>query len=111
MPHGECYTKKLANDKAKKNLPLTNFRFIKTHTYTKAFLEMLEKEGIKFASYEDAVRAVLRCASDTSINGRSIGILPREYCASGYVDLAQDDYALSTNLAKWQDITLRLGMN
>lgn len=72
---------------------------------------MLEKEGIKFASYEDAVRAVLRCASDTSINGRSIGILPREYCASGYVDLAQDDYALSTNLAKWQDITLRLGMN
>ncbi|KAI5301952.1 hypothetical protein KEM56_001190 [Ascosphaera pollenicola] len=83
--------------------------FIKTHTYTKAFLEMLEREGIKFASYEDAVRAVLRCASDTTINGRSIGVLPREYCETGYVDLEQEDYAPGTDLAKWQDITLRLG--
>ncbi|KAI5285662.1 Signal recognition particle core component [Ascosphaera aggregata] len=83
--------------------------FIKTHTYAKTFLEKLEREGIQFASYEDAVRAVLRCASDVTINGRAIGILPREYCSTGYVDLAHDDHSSDTDMGKWQDIALRLG--
>ncbi|TLD27923.1 NAD(P)-binding protein [Venturia nashicola] len=46
-----------------------------------------------FAEVEDSVKAVLRLACDQTINGRALGIIPRDRIEAGYVDLEVDDYA------------------
>lgn len=60
------------------------------------FNDALAAQGIKYALSEDACAAMLRIASDPTINGRALAILPRENCPEGYMDLAQDDMPLST---------------
>ncbi|KAI5300068.1 hypothetical protein KEM55_000219 [Ascosphaera atra] len=84
--------------------------FIKTHTYSKAYMDRIEALGVHLATFDDATLAVLRCASDTTINGRALGVLPRQYCKTGYCDLDSDDYAPDSDMHKWQDICVKLGM-
>ncbi|KIX03816.1 uncharacterized protein Z518_07369 [Rhinocladiella mackenziei CBS 650.93] len=70
----------------------------------------LKEQGSGFALVEDSVKAVMRIATDDSINGellpcfmdqnessvcdvgRSIAVLPRETSKSGYLDLDLDDF-------------------
>ena len=70
-------------------------RFIKT-PMTRPFEEALASQGISYALIEDACSAMLRIASDSTINGRAFAILPRENCPEGYMDFAQDDTPLPT---------------
>lgn len=68
--------------------------------------------GVEFAETEDAVKAVMRIATDLSVNGklisiiwmwlstdqlvlrkgRSLGVLSRDRAPQGYIDLDSDDY-------------------
>ncbi|KAL2273074.1 hypothetical protein FJTKL_05594 [Diaporthe vaccinii] len=48
--------------------------------------------GVEFAETEDAVKAVMRIATDPSVNGRSLGVLSRDRAPQGYIDLDSDDY-------------------
>lgn len=70
--------------------------------------------GVKFAETEDVVKAVMRIATDSFVNGesfhlsmtmtrhrltimwrkkgRSLGALSRDQAAEGYIDLDSDDY-------------------
>ncbi|BCS21816.1 uncharacterized protein APUU_30041S [Aspergillus puulaauensis] len=48
--------------------------------------------GSGFAEPEDCVRAVMRIATDASVNGRALAVLPRIVRVSGYTDLDLDDY-------------------
>src|SRR5438045_3873521 len=65
-------------------------RYIKT-PLTAPFEDTLASQGIKYALSEDACDAMLRIASDSTINGRALAILPRENVPEGYMDFAQDD--------------------
>ncbi|KAG6354212.1 hypothetical protein INS49_004816 [Diaporthe citri] len=47
---------------------------------------------VEFAETEDAVKAVMRIATDSSVNGRSLGVLSRDRAPQGYIDLDSDDY-------------------
>ncbi|RMZ84789.1 hypothetical protein DV737_g959, partial [Chaetothyriales sp. CBS 132003] len=65
--------------------------YIKTPLLSAAVVEHLEKAGTEFATLEDAARAVLKLASDSSING--------------YVDVDVDDYR-EGHLKEWSDAAL-----
>ena len=65
-------------------------RYIKT-PMTEQFEDILASQGIKYALSEDACSAMLRIASDLTINGRALAVLPRENVPEGYMDFAQDD--------------------
>jgi len=90
-------------------------------------LQMLADAGTEFATVEDAGAALLRLASDTSINGtrlmwgglyvarpggiltRSVGrafaIVPRSQHPRGYMDIDYDDYPDGSVLKLWQDLS------
>ncbi|KAM0715766.1 hypothetical protein Q7P37_008280 [Cladosporium fusiforme] len=65
--------------------------FIRTGIISGAALEKLQAGHVPFANVEDAAAAVLHLASDKTLNGRAVAILPREITPHGYVDLEQDD--------------------
>jgi NAD(P)-dependent dehydrogenase (short-subunit alcohol dehydrogenase family) len=44
-------------------------RYIKTNIGTKAILDFHAKRGTEYASHEDAQKAVLRIAADSTVNG------------------------------------------
>jgi len=69
--------------------------YIKT-PMTEQFEDMIASRGIKYALSEDACAAMLRIASDSTINGRALAVLPREDIPEGYMDFAQDDTDHST---------------
>ncbi|OAP57926.1 hypothetical protein AYL99_08664 [Fonsecaea erecta] len=58
--------------------------------------------GVDFATTDDAVTAVFRLITDSSINGRTLGIVPRQMSPSGYLDLDRDDFEEGTSLHKLQ---------
>ncbi|WEW61726.1 hypothetical protein PRK78_007220 [Emydomyces testavorans] len=70
------------------------------------FAQYLASRGIKFASKEDACAAMLRIASDRTVNGRSLAVVNREDCPEGYLDLDQDDFPENTLLRSLQDAAL-----
>ncbi|PGH26743.1 hypothetical protein AJ80_01507 [Polytolypa hystricis UAMH7299] len=75
--------------------------------------------GIECADASDACKAMLRLACDKSINGRSLGVLPRNSkegtltslapapVPNGYVDLMADDYGEGEVLRRWEDSICR----
>lgn len=69
-------------------------------------MEYLESKGVKFATVDDCVNAMLRIASETNINGRAFGVVPREEHISGYMDLLHDDYQTGDFMKEWQEIVL-----
>ena len=76
--------------------------------------------GLEYAAVQDVAQALLKFASDTSINGelsalrsgesfaqtcsgRAFGIFPRSKVTSGYADLDSDDYKEGDFLKPWDD--------
>ncbi|KAL6244013.1 hypothetical protein RBB50_008882 [Rhinocladiella similis] len=68
--------------------------YTKTTILKPAVIERLSSKGVEFAEVEDCTTAVLRIATDKSINGRSLAILPRSETALGYIDAQLDDFEI-----------------
>ncbi|RMZ90138.1 hypothetical protein DV736_g2647, partial [Chaetothyriales sp. CBS 134916] len=66
--------------------------FIKTNILGGGIAERLVEAGFEFATLEDTATAMLKLASDPSINGRSLAVVPRRHIETGYVDIDIDDY-------------------
>ncbi|KAK5207864.1 hypothetical protein LTR41_006376 [Exophiala xenobiotica] len=66
--------------------------YTKTTILKPQVIERLVSKGVEFAEVEDCTTAVLRIASDKSINGRSFVIVPRSVAAPGYLDAQMDDF-------------------
>ncbi|KAF9884510.1 hypothetical protein FE257_001698 [Aspergillus nanangensis] len=69
---------------------------IETPIMSKDFLAsirpQLQQMGLDLALAEDAVGAVLRIATDRTINGHSLAVVPRQLALTGYMDLDLDDF-------------------
>lgn len=66
----------------------------------------LEAKGVKFSLKEDCATAMLRLASDKSINGHALAIVPREDYEHGVIDADMDDFAEGTYWDKLQKAVL-----
>ncbi|KAL2844101.1 hypothetical protein BJY01DRAFT_248345 [Aspergillus pseudoustus] len=70
--------------------------FIHTPIMRKEFLDTVREDfrqmGLDLASISDAVAAVLRIATDQSMHGKNLAIVPRALSSSGYMDLDLDDH-------------------
>ncbi|OJD16863.1 hypothetical protein AJ78_03007 [Emergomyces pasteurianus Ep9510] len=83
--------------------------YIITPAYTEEIIAFFKSKGVEFASEDDACKAVMRIASDTTVNGRSLAVVPRVDCAEGYFDLTQDDFPEGSKLHALQDISINVG--
>ncbi|KAG5293731.1 short chain dehydrogenase/reductase [Histoplasma capsulatum G186AR] len=83
--------------------------YIITPAYTEEIIAFFESKGVKFASESDACKAILRIASDTTVNGRSIAVVSKEDCAGGYFDLAEDDFPEGSKLYDLQNVATNVG--
>jgi NAD(P)-dependent dehydrogenase (short-subunit alcohol dehydrogenase family) len=63
----------------------------------------LESQGSGWADIEDALKAVLRIATDENINGRALAIVPRRDVREGYMDCQADEYPEGTLMHQWAD--------
>ncbi|OAX77716.1 hypothetical protein ACJ72_07982 [Emergomyces africanus] len=84
--------------------------YIITPAYTEEVISFFKSKGVKFASEDDACKAVLRIASDATVNGRSLAVVPRADCTDGYFDLTQDDFPEGSKLHDMQDIAVNVGL-
>jgi len=64
-----------------------------THTtiMSAAVAERLKSKGVEFSLIEDCTAAMLRIATDKSINGRALAIVPRSQVPQGFLDANMDD--------------------
>ncbi|TVY36533.1 5'-hydroxyaverantin dehydrogenase [Lachnellula subtilissima] len=89
--------------------------YVRTPILGEEIQAYLVGKGVEFATVEDCTKAMLKIASDTTINGRGIGIVPRTVATEGYMDLDHDDYKEGDFLKRWQqtvlDTALRLVVN
>ncbi|EGC48022.1 conserved hypothetical protein [Histoplasma capsulatum var. duboisii H88] len=83
--------------------------YIITPAYTEEIIAFFKSKGVKFASESDACKAILRIASDTTVNGRSIAVVSKEDCAVGYFDLAEDDFPEGSKLYDLQNVATNVG--
>lgn len=83
--------------------------YIITPAYTEETIAFFKSKGVKFASESDACNAILRIASDTTVNGRSIAVVSKEDCAGGYFDLAEDDFPEGSKLYDLQNVAINVG--
>ncbi|ETI26510.1 hypothetical protein G647_03287 [Cladophialophora carrionii CBS 160.54] len=81
--------------------------YIKTDIISDAVAKRITDKGAVFASIDDAAEALVRIASDTTVHGRSLGIVPRMWAPLGYVDVDHDDYREGDFLKEWQEIVLK----
>ncbi|KAF2173420.1 hypothetical protein M409DRAFT_48402 [Zasmidium cellare ATCC 36951] len=69
--------------------------YLRTNLISQNAWDHLEdNRGIILAEKEDAAKAVLHLASDETIHGRSIMIIPRKEAAEEYVDMDRDSHDL-----------------
>ncbi|KAJ4244010.1 hypothetical protein NW762_014623 [Fusarium torreyae] len=80
--------------------------YVKTPILSSRIIDYLVGKGVKFATVEDCCNAMLRIASDKTINGRAFGVVPREESPSGYMDLDHDDYVSGDFMKGWEEIVL-----
>ncbi|KAM6521738.1 hypothetical protein FALCPG4_011444 [Fusarium falciforme] len=80
--------------------------YVKTPILSDTIIDYLQSKAVKFATVDDSTTAVLRIASDRTINGRALGVVPREESPSGYMDLTHDDYQSGDFMKEWQEIVL-----
>ncbi|KAL6708924.1 hypothetical protein ACN47E_002331 [Coniothyrium glycines] len=66
--------------------------WIKSAIRTKEYETWLIDHGIEFGEQEDVAACMMKIASDKSINGRSLMIVPRTIAKEGYKDIDKDDY-------------------
>ncbi|KAI0156999.1 short chain dehydrogenase reductase [Xylariaceae sp. FL1272] len=71
-----------------------------------AVSEYLDSQGVKWASTEDCAEVVLKVASNRTMNGRAIAIVPRVQVSEGYFDLALDDYKEGDVIKEFQDTVI-----
>ncbi len=92
-----------------KQIVLTPARYINTPILSPDFAALLESVQAGWATTEDCARALLRIVSDSTINGRALGIVPRglEGATKGYMDVDQDDFDEGTSMRMMQDTVLR----
>ncbi|OAG39277.1 hypothetical protein AYO21_06481 [Fonsecaea monophora] len=63
---------------------------------------LFASQGLSFALVEDAVRAMMRIATDPSLNGHALSNVPRVVASSGYVDVNSDDFVDGSLLDRFQ---------
>ncbi|KAH8703862.1 short chain dehydrogenase reductase [Talaromyces proteolyticus] len=80
--------------------------YVRTPILSKDIQDYLDGKGVGFALVEDSAKAMLKIASDASINGRAFGIVSRKDAPEGYMDLDHDDYKDGDILKGWQEIVL-----
>lgn len=85
---------------------LLSTRYVRTPILSDKVVEYLVSKGVKFARVEDCASAILMIASHQEIQGRSLGIVPREEAPEGYMDMAHDDYHGGDFLSSWQETVL-----
>ncbi|RDL30985.1 Uncharacterized protein BP5553_09774 [Venustampulla echinocandica] len=82
--------------------------FVATGIFPENFRISLTKQfqaqGVDFAAGSDAVGAIMRIVTDSSINGRSIAIVPRQLSPSGYLDMELDDFQEGSPCDKLQRV-------
>jgi len=81
--------------------------YIKTPIMSDAVVKRVESKGVKFALQADACKAVIHLASDKTLNGRSVAIVPREINSEGYMDAEHDDYPNGDFLKPLQELVLQ----
>jgi len=86
--------------------------FIRTGIIDEKYDEILTKNNTPFAEIDDAAAAVLHIASDRTMNGRALAILPRAYPGNdkGYLDLQMDDYAEGDVFRNIRNISGRISL-
>ena len=80
--------------------------YTKTNIISQAVVDRLESKGVKFSLKEDCTAAMLRIATDKSIHGHSLAIVPRDDNKNGYIDAELDDEQDGTYWDKVQRVTL-----
>ncbi|EFX06215.1 short chain dehydrogenase reductase [Grosmannia clavigera kw1407] len=80
--------------------------YVRTPILSQKIIAYLESKGVKFATVEDCAHAMIQIAARKEVNGRALGIVPREEVAEGFVDLAHDDYQEGDFMKGWQEIVL-----
>ncbi|SCV39561.1 related to short-chain alcohol dehydrogenase [Fusarium fujikuroi] len=86
---------------------LTGPWYVGTTILSPTVQEYCKSKNIVFAESRDAAAAWLKIASDSSINGRSFAIVPRDMAPKGYFDIGKDDYSEGETLDELQDVLLR----
>ncbi|KAH7012837.1 hypothetical protein EDB80DRAFT_362169 [Ilyonectria destructans] len=86
---------------------LTGPWYVGTTILSPAVQEYCKSKDIVFAESADAAQAWLKISSDSSINGTSFAIVPRDIAPKGYFDIGQDDYSDGELLNELQDTLLR----
>lgn len=82
----------------RRTLPASSIRvniiapwFIQTRILSDETVGYLSDRGVDFAEAGDAGKAVLHLSANSSINGRTLAILPRAQAEEGYKDLCLDE--------------------
>ncbi|OCL02802.1 NAD(P)-binding protein [Glonium stellatum] len=79
---------------------------IMSEKVVETLVPQLKSAGSEFAEVGDSVNAVLRVATDKSISGRSLAVVPRSACAQGYLDLDHDDFKEGDIMYQLQSVCL-----
>ncbi|KAF2792849.1 NAD(P)-binding protein [Melanomma pulvis-pyrius CBS 109.77] len=66
--------------------------WIKSAIRTQEYEDWLTERGIEFGEQEDVANCMMRIATDRSVNGKSLMIVPRSIAKEGYMDIDKDDY-------------------
>ncbi|PIA93036.1 5'-hydroxyaverantin dehydrogenase [Cercospora beticola] len=77
--------------------------FVATRIRAPQASEQLLNGGAPFCEGEDCGAALLHLASDHSINGRTLGVVPRSNHPRGYYDLERDDWNEDDYMTAWQN--------
>jgi len=75
-------------------------------TVVESLSKLLDAKGSAWAEVEDAVEAVLRVACDNGVNGRALGVMPRDsrWEGKGIVDLEMDDHEGASAMRGLQEV-------
>ena len=63
---------------------------------------------MEFGYPEDVATCMMRIATDKSINGCSLAIVPRSEAEEGYMDADQDDWTEDGYFKRMQEIQLKV---
>ncbi|USW50069.1 Putative short-chain dehydrogenase/reductase SDR, NAD(P)-binding domain superfamily [Septoria linicola] len=75
--------------------------FIATRIAPQEMWDQVKASGIDFCDVEDAGIAAMHLASDKTINGRALAIVPKSLQKRGYYDLQRDDWDDGDYMSEW----------
>lgn len=81
--------------------------YVKTGLMSRGVFDYVESKGAKFAEPADAAGALIKIASDPSINGRCLAVVHRDEAPLGYHDQQLDDYPEGTTIQDQQTMLLK----